>query len=167
MMSLGLHPLRHNLCLHCHCFYTTADDKPVLDDLLCMSYTGWDGRDTRFRLMHQLHPYWRRLAVALKFHQCDIAAMEHKDDPVFHLLSEWLQGANQERDSRPVTWGTLITALRDANIQELANMLEKEFVKIKEPIVHVAMSQVESELMRERERERERESQVHVNSFVC
>ena len=84
-------------------FYTTADDKPGLDDLLCMSYTGEDGRDTRFRLMDQLHPHWRRLAIALKFRQCDIAVMKEEDDSVYYLLSEWLRGANQERGSRPVT----------------------------------------------------------------
>ena len=76
-----------------------------------MSYTGEDGRDTHFRLMDQLQPHWRRLAIALKFRQCDIAVMKQEDDPVYHLLSEWLRGANQERDSRPVTWGTLITAV--------------------------------------------------------
>ena len=127
--------------LHCHCFYTTADEKPGLDDLLFMSYTGEDGRDTHFRLIYQLHPHWRRLAVALKFLQRDIAVMKQEDDPVFYLLSEWLRGANQERDSRPVTWATLIRALRDANVQEEADILEKYFVEIKLPIVPMAMSQ--------------------------
>ena len=114
-----------------YCFYTTADDKPGLDELLCMSYTSEDGRDIRFRLMDQLHPHWRRLAIALKFQQSDIAVMKQEDDPVYHLLSEWLRRANQERDSRPVTWATLITALRDANFQEEADMLEEHFVKNK------------------------------------
>ena len=110
-----------------------------------MSYTGKDGIDTHFRLMDQLQPHWRRLAIALKFRQCDIAVMEQKDDPVYHLLSEWLRGANQERDSRPVTWATLITALREANVQEEANILEKHFVKIRLPAVPVTMSQAEGE----------------------
>ena len=109
-----------------------------------MSYTDEVGRDTHFRLMDQLKPYWRRLAIALNFLSCDITVMEHKDDPVYHILSEWLRGANQERDSRPVTWATLITALREANVQEEADMLEKHFVEIKLPIVPVAMSQGES-----------------------
>ena len=129
-MPLGLRPLRHNnLFLCCYCFYTTtAEDKPGLDDLLCMSYTGEDGRDTHFRLMDQLQPYWRRLAVALKFRLSDIAIMGQEDDPVYYLLIEWLRGANQEGDSRPVTWATLITALRDANIQVEADLLEEHFV---------------------------------------
>ena len=107
-----------------------------------MSYTGEDGRDTRFRLMDQLHPHWRRLAIALKFQLCDITVMKQEDDPVFHLLSEWLRGANQERDSRPVTWRTLITALRDANVQEEANILEDQFVE-NEPIVPMTLPQSE------------------------
>ena len=131
---------------HCHCFYTTADDTPGLDNLLCMSYTGEDGRDTRFRLMNQLQPHWRRLAIALRFLPCDINVMEHKDDPVYHLLSEWLRGVNQERDSRPVTWGTLITALRDANVQKEADILEERFVETGLPVVPVAMSQAKGEL---------------------
>ena len=105
-----------------------------------MSYTGEDGRDTRFRLMNQLQPHWRRLAVALKFLPCDITVMEHKDDPVYHLLSEWLRGANKERDSRPVTWGTLITALRDANVQEEADMLGNHFVQTESAPVAVSQS---------------------------
>ena len=110
-----------------------------------MSYTGEDGRDTHFRLMDQLQPYWRRLAVALKFHHNDITVMERKDDPVFYLLSEWLRGANQERDSRPVTWATLITALRDANVQEEVDILGEHFVEIQLPVVPVTMSQAEGE----------------------
>ena len=111
-----------------------------------MSYTGWDGTCTRFRLMDQLQPHWSRLAVALNFKQCDIAVMKHENDPVYYLLSGWLRGANQEMDSRPVTWRTLITALRDANVQEEANILETHFVEIKLPVVPVTMSQAEGEL---------------------
>ena len=108
-----------------------------------MPYTGEDGRDRHFRLMDQLRPHWRRLAVALKFHHSDITAMERKDDSVVYLLGKWLRGDNQEWDSRPVTWATLITALREANVHEEADILEKHFVQIK-------MSQAEGELIRKR-----------------
>ena len=85
---------------------TSADDKPDLDDLLYMSYTGEDERDVHFRFMDQLKPHWRRLAIALKFSPLKIAILEKKDNPVYYLLSEWLRGANQEKDPRPVTWRT-------------------------------------------------------------
>ena len=96
-----------------------------------MSYTGENGRDVHFRLMDQLKLHWRRLAIALKFPQLEIAIMEKKDDPVYYLFSEWLRGANhgQEKDPRPVTWRTLIQALRHANVQEEAAVLEKHFIK--------------------------------------
>ena len=110
---------------------TSADDKPGLDDLLYMSYTGEDGRNVHLRLVEQirLHSSWRILAIALRFPHRTIAMMENKDDPMCYLLIEWLQGANQEKDPRPVTWRTLIEALRHANVQEEANILEKHFIQ--------------------------------------
>ena len=95
-----------------------------------MTYTGEDGKDVHVRLMDQVKPYWRRLAIALYFPQHEIANMESKDDPVYYLLTEWLRGANTEKDSRPVTWRTFITALRDANIQEEATVLKNHFIQI-------------------------------------
>ena len=94
-----------------------------------MSYTGEDGRDVHFRLMDQLKPHWRRLAIALKFPQYEIAIMENKNDPMYYLLSEWLRGANQQKDSRPVTWETLIEALQQANVQEEVAILAKHFIE--------------------------------------
>ena len=112
------------------CVFTTADEKPCLSDLQCMAYTNEDGRD--FRLKDRVKPYWRDLAVALKFPLHEIAIMEHKDDNsrVYYLFEEWLRGAIQEKDSKPVTWATLITALKNANIQEEATILEEHFVEM-------------------------------------
>ena len=109
--------------------FTSADDKPRLRDLQYMSYTE-DGRDVHFRLMQQVRPHWRKLAIALDFPEYEIAIMEKKDDPAYYLFSEWLRGANQEKDPRPVTWRTLIAALRHAGVQEEANVLEKHFIQV-------------------------------------
>ena len=98
-----------------------------------MTYTGEDGKKGRLRLMEQVRPHWRILAIALKFPQHEIAALEHKDDPVYYLLSEWLRGANMKNDPRPVTWRTLVTALDDANIQDVATVLESHFIQIEIP----------------------------------
>ena len=95
-----------------------------------MSYTGEDGRDVHFRLMQQVRPHWKDLAIALKSPQYEIAIMEKKDDQIYSLMSEWLRGANHEVDPRPVTWRTLIEALRHANIQEEATVLEKHLIDI-------------------------------------
>ena len=93
-----------------------------------MSYTGDDGRDVHFRLMDQLKPHWKRLAIALKFPQYEIATMERKDDPIYYILTEWLRGANKEKDSRLTSWRTLIEALRHANVQEEATVLEERLI---------------------------------------
>ena len=96
-----------------------------------MSYTGEDGRGVHFRLMQQVRPHWRELAIALRFSQCDIAIMEEKTNPVYYLLSIWLRGANQENDPRPVTWRTLIEALQHADVQEEATILKKHFSQVR------------------------------------
>ena len=109
---------------------TSADDKPRLRDLLYMSYTGEDGRVVHFRVMQQVRPHWRKLAIALDFPEYEIATIEKKDDPVYYLFSEWLREANQEMDPRPVTWRTLIEALQHAGVQEEANVLEKHIIQV-------------------------------------
>ena len=97
--------------------------------MIYCTYTGEDGRDVHFRLMDQLKPHWKRLAIALKFPQHEIATMKNEDDPVFYILSEWLRGANQGKDPRPVTWSTLIETLQHANVQKEVTVLEKHFIE--------------------------------------
>ena len=47
---------------------------------------------------------------------------------MYYLLGEWLNGRNQEHDSRPLTWGTLINALQHAGLMEEVEILEQHFV---------------------------------------
>ena len=105
-----------------------VNQKPDIKDLLCMPFTSEDGKTIHFRLMDQVKPHWKELAIALNFPLHKIADMQSKDDPVYYILTEWLQGANKENDSRPVTWRTLIEALQDANVQNEANILEQHCV---------------------------------------
>ena len=97
-----------------------------MKEIQCISFTNDVGATVKFRLMDRLRPRWRDLAIALGFPGHSIAAMERKDQPeaVYYLFDEWLRGANLDEDPRPLTWRTLITALRDANIHEEANTLE-------------------------------------------
>ena len=82
-----------------------------------------------FRLMDRIQPKWTKLAIALKFPPYRINTFELKVDPVFTLLCEWLRGGNKDEDSRSVvTWGTLITALRYAGLEEEAEIIEKQFL---------------------------------------
>ena len=93
-----------------------------------MSYTSEDGRTVSFRLMDRIKPQVTGLAIALNFPNYVINNLETKQDPVFYLLEEWLRGDNQEHDSRPLTWGTLITALGEAGLLEEVKILEQHFV---------------------------------------
>ena len=95
-----------------------------------MEYTDDDRQIVHFRLMDQVKSSWKRLAVGLKFPQHRIATVEEKDDPVYFLLSEWLRGANQEIDLRPITWESLIASLRDTNLQLEADTLESHLIQI-------------------------------------
>ena len=105
-----------------------TDATPTLQDLQCMSYTSEDGRTVPFRLMDRIKPRVTQLAIALKFPQHIIANLKTESDPVIYLFSEWLRGGNQELDPRPLTWGTLITALQHAGLIEEVKILEEYFI---------------------------------------
>ena len=113
---------------------TVVDEKPALNDLQYLSIGGKDG-ETHFRLMERLQVRWKSLAIALKFSPRSIEAIEHNKDSIYKLLSDWLQGANMEEDTRPVTWRTRIEALRVAKIHEEADTLEKHFVLTENSVV--------------------------------
>ena len=77
--------------------------------------------------MDRLKLHWEELAIALKFPSYSIGAIENSKNPVYQLLSVWLEGANMEEDKRPITWRTLIEALHMAKIHGEADILEKHF----------------------------------------
>ena len=94
-----------------------------------MCYTNNEGKVVYFRLMDRIQPKWTKLAIALKFPSHKINSFKHEIEPVFTLLSEWLKGGNKDEDpSSVVTWGTLITALRYAGLEEEAEIIEQFFV---------------------------------------
>ena len=50
-----------------------------------------------------------------------------RDDPETcceQLLSQWLEGHNDNNDSRPKSWETLLSVMRDARLGELADKLQ-------------------------------------------
>ena len=91
-----------------------------------MSYTNQD-EDKVFRLMEHVKPRLNRVAIALGFPPHSIDAIEKQSDPVYILFKEWLAGCNQDHDSRPLNWDTLITALMEAGLLQEAKILEKHF----------------------------------------
>ena len=112
------------------CRFTTVDDEPKMYDLQCKSYTGEDGKVKDFRLRERISRNWRDFAYALRFPIHVVESIKSGEDPVEHLLRKWLQGANKNEDPRPITWGTLIAALRHANFQEEVSILEKHFIQV-------------------------------------
>ena len=93
-----------------------------------MPYTNEDGVSVYFRLMDYIKPRLTRVAIALGFPPHIIDVIEKKSDPEYFLLSEWLEGRNQEHDSRPLTWATLITALQHAGLMKEVKILEQHFL---------------------------------------
>ena len=76
--------------------------------------------------MDQLKPNWNRLATAMRFPGFFVAAVEkkHEDDRVSYIFSEWLRGANEEEDDRPLTWATLIAVLKEASFTDEVKVLK-------------------------------------------
>ena len=105
-----------------------ADAKPTLQDLQYMSCTSEDGRTVSFRLTDRIKPRVTKLAIALRFPQHILDNLKTEQDPVIYLLTEWLRGGNQEVDTRPLTWGTLITALKEADLVDEFEILQQNMV---------------------------------------
>lgn len=97
-----------------------------------MDYHDSKGGRVSFRLVDRILPRCQQLATALGFpqHTIDVMMKLRGDEPVWHLLNEWLSGTSQEGDSKkPITWRTLIEALRRAKMHEEVTILtETEFI---------------------------------------
>ena len=76
--------------------------------------------------MDRIKPHLIPVAIALRIPRHFINSIRTEDDPVYKILDLWLQGkANPEEDSLSlITWATLISALKEANVQEEAKILE-------------------------------------------
>ena len=111
--------------LSLHFCFTNVDAKPKPRDLQHMSYTSEDGKTVHFRLMDRIKPRVTQLAIALEFPLHIRANLKTEHAPVCYLLDEWLRGGNVENDQRPLTWGTLIKALKSADLTEEVTVLNK------------------------------------------
>ena len=94
-------------------------------NLSCLKY----GKDERLFVMDDMAPRWRNVGLMLNFSSTDLDNIEtgQQKDPVKcceRLMSKWLDGFVNNRDSRPKTWSTLIDVLKDARLGDLADKIE-------------------------------------------
>ena len=79
----------------------------------------------RIYIMDEIGAKWRRVGRCLKFSTDDLDSIESNchGDPekcCEKLLSFWLQGRVEKL---PITWYTLLEAIKDARMGQLANKL--------------------------------------------
>ena len=96
-----------------------------------MSYRREDHeKDKKFCLLDRVKARWKRVARALKFPEYDIDTAEAKgDEAAGWIFKVWLRGGNMEEDDRPITWNTLITALKEANMGGEVDILDTYLVE--------------------------------------
>lgn len=94
--------------------------KPVLHQLDLI-----ESKDKTLKMIDQSAAKWEKLAIRLHFENHDVSRIR-KDhhlqsvDACRTALMEWLDGKGRQ----PTTWGTLIKALVEAEMAELAGDLE-------------------------------------------
>ena len=74
-------------------------------------------------------PKWREVGKSLQFSPADldniaISCQQNPEDSCNKMLSQWLQGYVTERDDRPTSWETLLEAIEDARLGDLAKKLD-------------------------------------------
>ena len=83
--------------------------------------------DKMIRIMDQVTPHWKDLALALHFDGPRIETIDQKvfrnpEDACRDMFFRWLDG---DYDLEPATWGTLHQCLIDAGLVELADDLQE------------------------------------------
>ena len=96
-------------------------NRPEIYELQMLEFS--DGK--KLRIMEEVAPHWKQIAVALGFSVARIKSIEkgehyQPDNASFEIFSCWLQG---EHDLKPPTWEVLVQCLKQANIVDAAEML--------------------------------------------
>ena len=78
--------------------------------------------------MDEIAAKWKRFGLCLKFSTSSLNNIEstcHHDVEacVNRLLTLWLEGHVQDVSQAPITWETLLEALRDSRLGQLADKL--------------------------------------------
>ena len=118
---LAIAVFNDSLCVSYH-----VGDKPTLPDLLCFKYNDISGTQHKIHIIDTVASRWRRLSLALNisdYHldniECNHSNVEERCQTMF---KDWLQGTVGDG---PVTWETLVEAIDDAKMGELAQQLKR------------------------------------------
>lgn len=81
------------------------------------------------RVVDELAPYWRTIGCFLRFRECDLEALsksnQSEEECCRRMLSMWLDGCNDENDSRPKSWATLINVIKCARRGTLSKQIQE------------------------------------------
>ena len=96
--------------------------------LTCLKYNE-EGKHQRVFIIDEMAPKWKRVGRMLKFStscmETITSSCGNDTECCDKLLSQWLQGQNDDKDHCPKTWETLLEVMRDVRLAELADRLEK------------------------------------------
>ena len=101
----------------------TAGEQPYLRQLQMLE--GCGGR--KLRIMHEVTPHWKKLAIALGFDRPEIEIINQKalrdpEEACREMFGRWLDG---DSDLEPVTWDALIQCLIHAGLVDVADNLKE------------------------------------------
>ena len=99
---------------------STAARKPALHELDLLK--GSNSKKT-IRIIDRIAYKWRRVAIRLHFEAHQIEGIEQDchyqtSDASRKMIMKWLDGGGSLR--KPITWATLIEALEEADLSEVA-----------------------------------------------
>ena len=93
--------------------------------LNCFKYRDAQGETQRIFITDEIAAKWKRIGLALKFTASDLENIESTcgsdvEKCINELLNRWLCRSSCQQ---PITWETLLEALRDARMGQLADKL--------------------------------------------
>lgn len=108
--------------------------KPDLAALFCFKYMNLDGTTNKIYIIDTIASKWNLVGHYLGFPPSTLENIQTVSGDDMHgcaqrLLALWLQGHIQDTSRFPITWKTLIKALRDTRYGDLARTLTNQLLK--------------------------------------
>lgn len=108
--------------------FATTDERVTINRLNFIRYTDDQGREMELRAKDELGgALWKDLAAQLGFTPARIGAFSHSQNPVYDMMSAWLQ---ETADDAECSWRKLIEKLSDTGLRTLATDLRYALMHI-------------------------------------